>query len=169
MFISKGIIFWLLISSIIVYFDAFYVIMRPETLSGGKYYYIFKPYELYVKFDTLYGMNNDPFVIIQSWLNAFESTLTLVGIILAISSCQIKQKLGGLICLVSSTMVFWKTIIFVWYDRDWLTEEALNYTAESILCYYLPSYCWIVFPFLSMVTIGKRMIGEGKNEKVKKV
>ena len=128
MYISKAIIFWLVVSSIIVYFDAFYVLMRPETLAGGKYYHIFKPYELYVQFDTLYGMNNDSFVIIQSWLNIFESTLTLIGVVLAISSCQIKQILGGVLCLISSTMIFWKTIIFVWYDRDWLTSDALNYT-----------------------------------------
>lgn len=121
MFISKGIIFWLVISSIIVYFDAFYIIMRPETLSGGKYYDIFKPYELYVQFDKLYGMNDDSFVYIQAWLNVIESTLMLVGVSIAISSCKIKQISGALLCLITSTMVFWKTVIFVWYDREWLT------------------------------------------------
>lgn len=128
MFIPTGIYFWLVIGSIIVYFDAFYVIMRPETLPGGKYHWLFAPYELYVQFDTLYGMNKDSFVMIQSYLNIFESTFCLLGVLISLSSCRVKQAIGAFMCLIASVMVFWKTIIFVWYDKDWLTEPALNYS-----------------------------------------
>lgn len=69
MLVPKGILLWVFVSNIIVLFDAFFVLNRPETLKGGKYYWIFKPYENYYKFDTLYQMNTDTFVIIQSWLN----------------------------------------------------------------------------------------------------
>jgi len=71
-------------------------------------------------------------------------------------------------------MVFWKTVIFVWYDSDWLTEEAKNFSSESLLCYYLPSSLWIVFPLISIYVIGKRFVNklskviEKKEEKVKK-
>ncbi len=69
MFISKGIYAWLFISAIVVVFDAAYVLLRPESIRGGKYFDIFWPYEQYIKFDTLYGNNKDTFVVIQSWLN----------------------------------------------------------------------------------------------------
>lgn len=69
MFVPKGILFWIFVSNVIVCFDAFFVINRPETLKGGKYYEIFQPYENYYKYDKLYDMNNDSFVVIQSWLN----------------------------------------------------------------------------------------------------
>ena len=69
MYVSKKIAFWIIVSSIIVCFDAFFVINRPETLKGGKYYSYFSLYEIYYRLDTLYGMNDDYFVVIQSWLN----------------------------------------------------------------------------------------------------
>lgn len=69
MFISTGIMVWLVLSSIVVLFDAFYVLNRPETMRGGAYFWLFEPYEEYIKYDTLYDMNDDYFVMIQSWLN----------------------------------------------------------------------------------------------------
>ena len=157
MFVPKGILFWVFVSNVIVCFDAFFVINRPETLKGGKYYDFFQPYELYYKYDKLYDMNNDSFVVIQSWLNVCEAIIAFIGVFLSLSSCQGKRLIGAFICLVVTTMVFWKTIIFVWYDHDWLTPEAKAFVPEAILCYYLPSYLWIVFPFLSMIMIPKRI------------
>ena len=69
MYISKGVYLWLIVSSLIVIYDASYVLLRPHSLKGGKYEHIYQPYQLYIKFDTLYGDNQDPFNIIQSWLN----------------------------------------------------------------------------------------------------
>jgi hypothetical protein len=59
----------------------------------------------------------------------------------------------------------------VWYDSEWLTETAKNFSPESILCYYFPSSLWIVLPFLSMILIGKRFVKavseKGEKEKAK--
>jgi hypothetical protein len=128
MLVPKGILVWTFVSYIIVFFDAFFVLNRPHTLANGKYYWLFKPYENYYKFDTLYDMNDDTFVIIQSWLNVFEGVLAMVAVVLCLSSCKIKRIIGALICLIVNVMVFWKTIIFVWYDHDFLSEAAKNYT-----------------------------------------
>ena len=157
MFVPKGLLWWIFISNVIVLFDAFFVINRPDTLKGGKYYDIFQPYEHYYKFDKLYDMNDDSFVVIQSWLNAVEAMIAFVGVILCLASCRGKNLAGAFICTIVETMIFWKTVIFVWYDRDWLTPEALNYSPESILCYYFPSYLWIIFPFLTMITVPKKI------------
>ena len=163
MFVPKGILFWIFVSNVIVCFDAFFVINRPETLKGGKYYSLFQPYELYYKYDKLYDMNDDSFVMIQSWLNACEAIIALIAVLLSLCSCQGKKLVGAFICLIVSTMVFWKTVIFVWYDHDWLTEDAKAFVPESILCYYLPSYLWIVLPFLSMILIPKRILNAYMN------
>lgn len=166
MLVPKGILLWIFVSNIIVCIDAFFVINRPETLKGGKYYSFFWPYENYYKFDTLYAMNDDSFVVIQSWLNACEALISFIACALCLSSCKVKKSLGAVLCFTVSVMVFWKTIIFVWYDHDWLSEQAKNFSVESLVCYYLPSSVWIVFPLLSMYLIGKRFVKRlaGKQE-----
>lgn len=157
MFVPKGILLWIFFSGIIVLFDAFFVINRPETLKGGKYYSIFKPYENYYKFDTLYNMNDDSFVVIQSWLNVVEVVLSYIGLLLSLSSCQGKKLVGAFIALIFNAFIFWKTVIFVWYDHDWLSAEAKSFSPESIVCYYFPSSLWLIFPLLSMYLIPKRI------------
>ena len=57
MYIPKGIYLWLIISSIIVIYDASYILLRPRSLSGGDLELIFSPYQLYIQYDTLYGNN----------------------------------------------------------------------------------------------------------------
>lgn len=123
--ISKGILAWLVISSLVVYIDGFFVLNRPETMNGGTYYPFYKPYDLYLQFDQLYAALDNLFVYIIAWLNVIESTLCLLGVLIYFSS---KKMIGALICLVASVMVFWKTVLYMWYDRDWLSPDALNFS-----------------------------------------
>ncbi len=60
---------WLVASSLIVIYDASYVLQRPASMEGGKLFPYFSPYALYIQYDTLYGDLKDSFVVIQSWLN----------------------------------------------------------------------------------------------------
>jgi hypothetical protein len=83
---------------------------------------------------------------------------------LGLSSC-VKVKLwGAVIGILTSTCVFWKTVIFVWYDHDWSTEAAKNFVPGSILCYWLPNSLWLVFPLIAMILIPKRIISYVSNE-----
>lgn len=120
--ISKGILLWLILSSLVVYLDGFFVLNRPDTMNGGKYYHIYKPYDLYLQFDQLYGALDNLFVYIIAWLNVIESTVCLLGVLIYLSSKPAIKMLGALVCLVASVMVFWKTVLYMWYDRDWLSS-----------------------------------------------
>lgn len=59
---------WMIVSYLIMIFDATFVLNRPSTISGSMSQF-FSPYQLYIKIDTLYGDLNDIFVVIQSQLN----------------------------------------------------------------------------------------------------
>ncbi|XP_073252581.1 uncharacterized protein [Porites lutea] len=74
--------FWLLLSSIICAIDAFFVLLRPHTLPGGKWNYLFKPYNIYIQVDARYKDLKDAFVIGQSWMNIVEVCLNIVTFIL---------------------------------------------------------------------------------------
>ena len=157
MFVPKGLLLWLLISNIIICIDVTFIFNRPESLMGGQYEHIYWPYQLYYRFDKLFDMNHDPFVVIICWMNLVEAAFAFVGIGLCLAADRGSNLAEALICLLASVMVFWKTVIFLWYDRDWLINDALNYTYPSILFYYIPNYLWIFFPLCCMIKIPKNI------------
>jgi hypothetical protein len=55
-------------------------------------------------------------------------------------------------------MVFWKTVIFVWYDHAFISEAVQNVTPGSILCYWFPNSLWLLFPLIAMILIPKNII-----------
>jgi hypothetical protein len=118
-------------------------------------------YDLYVTFDTLYADLNDPFVIIQSWLNIVEGSLLIFVVLLSWSfKCTKVQMWAAIIATLTSTMVFWKTVIFVMYDLPWVTEEVRNFAPQAIMCYYLTNSCWLVLPLWAMFSIPSRIIDQ---------
>ena len=120
-----------------------------------KYYF---PYDNYIVYDTLYADLKDQFVVIQSWLNIVEGVFLLIGVLMSFSKSVSVKLWSALILVIASTCVFWKTVIFVWYDHDWATEAAKNFTPGSILCYWFPNSLWLVFPTLAMILIPKRIV-----------
>lgn len=156
--IPKPIQFWFLLSAVICCFDAFFVLSRPDSLKGGSLFWLFWPYENYYSFDTLYDMNEDTFVVIQSWLNIVESFFAVIVVLLSQSSCNKKKAVSSIVGVTIQAFIFWKTVIFVWYDHSFLTQEALSFSPKSILCYYLPSSVWLIMPLVSIWVIGKKIV-----------
>lgn len=158
MFIPKALNVWLLLSSLIVIYDATYVLLRPASMVGGDLFRYFSAYDLYIKYDTLYGNLSDSFVVIQSWLNLIEVTLILVALILSLSSCTIKKLISALVILMSSAFVFWKTVIYILYSHDFTTDAVKALAPDALLYFIIPSSLWIIFPFATIVTIIKNIV-----------
>lgn len=167
MYLSRKVTIWLFVNAFIIIMDGFFASHRPETLKGGKYYWFFAPYELYYRFDKLYDMNDDNFVVIQGWLSMLEGLLTLICLMIALSSAKVNKLIGTLLLICVHAMTFWKTVIFLWYDSYWTTEDVHNFTLESILFYHILSAIWIVFPFLSIWSMISSIVKEAR-EKNKK-
>lgn len=121
MFIPRPLYIWLVLSSFVVLYDATYVLLRPQTMKGGDLFPYFTGYALYIQFDTLYAHLTDSFVVIQSWLNLVEITITLGCVLLSFSSCTIKKLIAALVVVIASACVFWKTVIYLWYSHDFTT------------------------------------------------
>lgn len=169
MYLSKFVYFWLILSATIVIWDATYVLLRPHSLAGGKYFQYFSPYQLYIKFDTLYGDNNDTFVRIQAWLNYVEIALTYTAVILSLRACKNAKVKGAFLAIVVSAFTFWKTVIYVWYAEPFLTPAAKNFTAESIYLFYIPTAPWLLCSLGSILSISKRLAGELTSPAAEKV
>jgi hypothetical protein len=157
MFIPKWLNVWLVVSSLVVLYDASYVLLRPASMVGGHLFRFFSAYDLYIKYDTLYGHLTDSFVVIQSWLNLVEVSLILAAVGLSLSSCPIKKLVSALVILTSSAFVFWKTVIYVLYSHDFTTDAVKNLTPDALLVFVIPSSLWIIFPLLAIFTVIKNV------------
>jgi hypothetical protein len=68
----------------------------------------------------------DSFVVIQSQLNLIEVLMSFVAVYLSLSTCNAKKISGALLAIITSCFVFWKTVIFVMYDKDFITPAVLR-------------------------------------------
>lgn len=72
---------WLLISSLVVLWDAGFIFCRPHSLPGGSLHFIWAPYAMYSTVDYLYGWpgynSKNGFVAAQSAVNILESIMYL--------------------------------------------------------------------------------------------
>jgi len=122
MYITKGVLIWLVISSTIVIIDAFFILNRPETLPGGKYASFYAPYALYYQHDALYGPKvKDYFADIIAYLNLAEVFVTVIGLVLYATSGRKGQLAGSILAILASAFVLWKTVIYVWYDWQYMS------------------------------------------------
>ena len=157
MYLSKGVVAWLVISSIIVIIDGFYILARPETLKGGKYATFYQPYQLYIQYDRLYDNNNDKFVPIVAYLNLAEVVVTVIGFLFTLMSSKAAKLKGAILMIMSSAFVFWKTVIYIWYDIPYMSDAVRNFAPDGILLYYIPNGFWIVCPLWAIYSISQRI------------
>jgi len=70
MYLTKGVLVWLVLNAAIVTMDGTYLLNMPDTLPGGKWSTFFAPYTLYTPHDALYaGKVDDFFGKIVGYLN----------------------------------------------------------------------------------------------------
>ena len=134
------------------------------SMRGGSLFDYFSAYELYIKYDTLYGNMTDNFVVIQSWLNLIEITMALLSVVLSAFGGGSTKLSGAMLAVVASAFTFWKTVIYIWYADAHLTPEAHAFTSESIWVFYFPSSFWIIFPLYTIWMVPRNIVkavGEG--------
>jgi hypothetical protein len=65
---------------------------------------------------------------------------------------------SAILLIVLSSFVFWKTVIYLWYDRAFVTVSIHRMYSLGVVFYYFTNGLWIIFPLLTMYAISKRII-----------
>lgn len=145
--------------------DAGYILLRPLTEKGGPYAAFWTPYQLYITVDKRYG-SHESFVYSQSWMNIIEVVTCLYAIFLHYRG----RKGASLIFAFSgSLMSLAKTVL---YFVDEFGPGNFVYTGHNdafhfIFLFFLPSFMWVLFPFLVCLSTGKQLVNAFDNSKVK--
>jgi len=102
--IPKFVTIWIIIASILVTWDAAFVLSRPHSMAGGHLFWLFQPYAKYISVDLLYGNMQNSFVVAQAWLNIFEILGGVLSLIIYHGSKSALPHSGRLFCI--SRMIF---------------------------------------------------------------
>lgn len=141
-------VYWVAISTAIVCWDFTFVLMRPDSLPGGKLNWLYAPYNLYISIDKRYGDMEDSFGLAQTWLNVGECSLAIIGLMLN----RARNPSALLVILIMQTMTFWKTVLYhIMYTRLANGDElGTDDPMLVIFCFIIPNGCWLLFPGLAM-------------------
>lgn len=162
--LPRWVAIWLVISAIICTLDALFIILRPSTLPGGKWNYIFQPYNLYIQVDLRYVDLKDTFVKGVSLMNLVEVFLSFITVAIHISG---KAGLSVLFAFMVSTMTFSKTVMYFLVSTPLCGgQHFVNHDdwRKTIFLYIIPNGIWIVVPFFCMVAAGCILVRSMENE-----
>jgi hypothetical protein len=157
MFIPWPAYIWLIFSSACVLYDFLYIYLRPLSFRFQPYEFTFEPYQIYQYFDTLKMNMNDRYLIIQNWLNLVEVSLILLTILLSWLPSKKLKFSSSIMLIVLSSFVFWKTVIYLWYDRPFITVSVHRMYSLGVVFYYCTIGLWIIFPLLTIYSISNRI------------
>jgi len=144
--LSSLTVIWFIISGFVVLLDATFVLLRPKSLPGGPFASLYGGWHVYIQHDKRYADMQDPFVVLQSWLNLCEIAFQFIAVAVHYQngpSCAL--KLG----LVVSVATFYKTVIYFLMEYG----EGLKYTKHNslpdlLLYVVIPSAFWLVIPLI---------------------
>ena len=158
MFIPWWVYLWLVLSSVAVIYDTFYIHLRPLSFRYNPYEWTFEPYQLYRYFDTLKDNMQDRFLVIQSWLNVAEVGIIWLAMFASVLPWKKIKFWSAMMLVVVSSFVFWKTVIYLWYDRAFVTVSLDRLYSIGVVFYYFTIGLWVIFPPLTVYAISARIM-----------
>ncbi|KAG8905593.1 hypothetical protein FRB99_008591 [Tulasnella sp. 403] len=127
-------------------------------MPGGDLHWIWKPYEIYVKIDKIYGFEaletKNGFTNAQSMLNVIESALNYLYVYLGT-----KHTMAPFIGYSAALMTLSKTLLY------WLQEYYCDYCsaghnsfADLLQYWIIPNGLWVVFPAYIVYVLGSDVV-----------
>ncbi|KAI8060753.1 hypothetical protein BC940DRAFT_311486 [Gongronella butleri] len=156
---------WFLVSSLVVYWDAGYCLLRPHSMEGGSLNYLWTPYNLYAKIDYVYGLpalhSNDGWTSAQAFMNVVESTMNLLYLYMVRNPGKYNASRVQLLGFTAIVLTLNKTILYGLNEvfsgmkhtghNDWPTFLGL---------WIVPNCTWIVVPSVIFFKLGAQLCRE---------
>ncbi|PWN33472.1 uncharacterized protein FA14DRAFT_156167 [Meira miltonrushii] len=162
----KWILGWFIISSFIVMWDTGYILGRPHTFKGGKWHFLWQPYDLYGDVDLIYSKRfyelHNGFTLAQGLMNIVETILNFSYVYLAAYQSNARLRaIAPVIGFTAAIATFWKTVLY--WAQDWASgPKGWGYTGHNtaynfIVIFFLPNFQWILFPAAIAFSLGRTM------------
>ncbi|SCZ91846.1 BZ3500_MvSof-1268-A1-R1_Chr5-3g08173 [Microbotryum saponariae] len=147
---------WFIISTILVFWDAGYCLLRPHTFAGGKYHTLWTPYVLYASVDYVYGhavfKAGEGFTSAQAILNVVENFMNITYLLLLRAGSANAILVG----FFAVTCTFWVLYWLMDQQCGWC-QTGHNSLYKWIMLYGIPNSFWLVVPFSIIILFGSEI------------
>ena len=99
----------------------------------------------------------DKYVVLQSWLSLVELALFWVSMLAALLPSKRLKYWAAMGVIVACGFTFWKTIIYLWYDRRFVTISVERLYSIAVVFYYFTIGQWVVWPLVTIWAVSKRI------------
>jgi len=139
---------WFALTIPVIFWDVGYCFMRPRSMVGGDWHWLWSPYALYQNIDYVYGLpsfeRGDGFTNAQSLLNVIENFMNIAYLWLAHYE---KSPVAPVLGFASATMTLSKTFLY-WAQEYYCGGCAVGHNTlkDLLLLWVLPNGLWLVVP-----------------------
>ncbi|ORY96346.1 hypothetical protein BCR43DRAFT_491535 [Syncephalastrum racemosum] len=149
---------WFLASSLLVLWDAGYCLLRPHSMEGGKWNFLWRPYILYAKIDYFYGLPayeaQDGFTGAQAFMNLIETALNFLYLAMVSAQKPIGQAnlvgFSAAILTTAKTVLYW---LVEWFSG--MQHTGHNTPSDFLILWVIPNGAWIVAPTVIAWVLGR--------------
>ncbi|CUS12786.1 unnamed protein product [Tuber aestivum] len=149
----KAIPIWILFSTIVVIYDAMYILLRPYTFPPNPLSYLWPGHTFYATIDHVYGPSafaeNDGFPAAQSLMNLVESVVNITYLAKYYSTRAGGTGGGGMLVVgfAGVVMTLAKTVLYVLNEVCAGGRHVAHNDFKSLFLFYiLPNGLWVAFP-----------------------
>ena len=156
--LPRWIFLWLAISTVVVVWDALFVLCRPASFPDGELGFIWSfAYTIYMATDLSYADVGNRVIEAMAVMSIGEACLVAIALMWDKRGAVRKAHL---LAFVAAALTCAKTMLFFLVEGMYGWHSIAHNDLVSMLAFYIvPNGVWIVVPFMVAITLAKRIIG----------
>jgi len=155
--LPRWVFLWLAISTVVVVWDALFVLLRPNSFPGGDIGFLWSfAYTTYLEVDHSYADLSNHVIEAMAIMSLVEACLVAVALTW---DKQGASKKAHLLAMIAAALTCAKTMLFFLVEgmHDW-HSIAHNDILSMMAFYIIPNGLWILVPLLVVLTLGKTVL-----------
>jgi hypothetical protein len=176
-YLSSGLIIWTLFSSFATLFDGTYLMMRPASMVGGKYHWLFKVYDLYSIYDPSYTDMKHAYSIAQGLSASLDVLIMFIALFMYLTPLK-RTVWPALMLIVANASTLFRTLLYLVlcafeakYNENRQSYSFIDPNSWDLgyfFTFFLPVWLWVLFPAIIIVSLSRQIAASVKQAQTKK-
>ena len=157
--LPRWVVLWMTISTLIVLWDALFILLRPLSFPGEALGFIWEfGYVLYMEVDRAYADQGNTYLHAMAMMSFVEAVVVAAGLY---AHKLDRNREAHLLILVASSLTCAKTMLFVLVEF-WSGWHSIGHNGfvPLLFVWIIPNGLWIVVPGLVISDTSRRLLNQ---------